>query len=113
MKHKNLEWSEIKKHKKTFDKIKIPKGWRLPKNYEILQLYEELDEETLKIFDKDYLKNFHFFFCKQDKFAKENNFMSRVYLDSGGDLDSSSSGIGGSDDSGRVVFVKEKKELEK
>ena len=100
----NLEWSEIKKWNKTFREIKIPKGWRLPKITELLEVYET---EKAEKFDKEYKKKWHWIYCQQTKFAKENNYLSRVCFDWGGDVDSYYDVLRDSDDDGRVVFCRE------
>ena len=100
----NLEWSKIKRWNKTFEKIKIPKGWRLPKVTELLEVYET---DKAKKFDKEYKKKWHWIFCQQTKYAKENNYMSRVFLIGDGVLVADGGDLSYSDDIGRVVFCRE------
>ena len=103
----NLEWSKIKEWDKTFEEIEIPKGWRLPKVTELKRIYKTDKAEK---FDKEYKKNWHLFFCQQTKFAKENNYFSRVYLLSDGDLGASVGVLSDSGGDGRVVFCRELKQ---
>ena len=104
MKINGLIWSPIQKWDKTFKDIKIPKGWRLPTIYELMQVYETDEAE---LFDAEYKKQWHWFFCKQTKWAKENNWLSRVYLYRVGSVYSDSVDLPFSFDFGRVVFVRD------
>ena len=100
----NLEWSEIKKWNKTFREIKIPKGWRLPTTDELKSIYKTDKAEE---FDKEYKKIWHWIYCQQTKYAKENNYFSRVYLLSDGDLSADCEVLSYSNGDGRVVFCRE------
>lgn len=106
---KNLEFSPIQKHTKTFKKIKIPKGWRLPKVWELLEV---IDSEGWKDLDKEYKKEYHWFFCEQTNFSKNNNYLSRVYLNRNGYVFSNFVNLANSGDYGRVIFVKDLNEVE-
>jgi len=99
----NLEWSEIKKWDKTFREIEIPKGWRLPTVTRLKSIYKTDKAEE---FDKEYKKKWHWIYCQQTKYAKENNYMSRVFLIGDGVLVADGGDLSDSSDNGRVVFCR-------
>ena len=106
--NKYLEWSKIEKWNKTFEEIKIPEGWRLPKVTELMEIYETDKAEE---FDEEYGKVWHWIYCQQTKYAKENNYLSRVYLDSDGDLSVDDEDLSDLLGGGRVVFCRELNKL--
>jgi len=100
----NLEWSKIKKWNKTFEEIEIPKGWRLPTTDELKSIYKT---DKVEEFDEEYKKVWHWIYCQQAEYAKENNLLSGVFLGSNGGFYASNEDLSYAYDGGRVVFCRE------
>ena len=71
-----------------------------------MEIYETDKAEE---FDKEYKKKWHWIYCQQTEYAKENNLLSRVCLGSNGGLNADDGDLSDLDDVGRVVFCRELK----
>jgi hypothetical protein len=103
----DIEVSEIIKHEnKTFKEISIPKGCRLMRIWEFAKLIESDERDE---FLGEFKGQYNYFFLEQTKYGKANSFIARAYLSRGGGWSSNDDDWASSDNSGRVVFCREKK----
>ena len=100
MKEIGLEVTYPIKHTETYNKIKVPKGWRLPELWELFRIAQY----DLKFLKED---SFVIYYSLPTHYAKENGYISRLCVNSNGDLYSNDGGVAYSYDYVRVVFIKE------
>ena len=100
----NLEITPLKEWTKPYNKIIIPKGWRLLKIYEFAYLIEEGYKKELI---GKFINKYNYIWLQQNKYAKDNNYSFRAYLDGDGDWYAGDGDLPGSDVDGRVAFCRE------
>ena len=98
----NLEITSLKEWTKSYNKIIIPRGWRLLKTHECIFLLEEGYKD--KLLGK--FKGYNYIWCSQTNYAKKNGYSSRVYLNRSGVV-SVDDCLRDSSDYGRVAFCRE------
>lgn len=101
-----IEVSQIIDWDKPYNEIQIPNGCRLP---EVWELWRLLESEYSDKFLGKYRGEYSWFWCKQTKYAKENNRSSGLYLHWGSYLGSACEDLADSDSDGRCVFVRDLK----
>lgn len=100
IKFKNKEYRIYKWENKPFNEFKIPKGFRLCKFQEFIELFDNKLINYPKIsWDSYFLEHY-------SKRKKEEGYIMRAYLYWVSYLDSGDSVLDDSSDSGRVVVVK-------
>ena len=99
----NLEITSLKEWTKSYNKIIIPRGWRLLKTHECIFLLEEGYKD--KLLGK--FKGYNYIWCSQTNYAKKNGYLSGVFLGRNGSVVSYDDNLQGSDDYGRVAFCRE------
>jgi len=99
-----LEVTPLKEYTEQYDKIEIPKGWRLLKTHECIYLFEEGYKDQLIGNFKD---RYNYIWTKQTNYAKKNNYSSRVCFNRSGLVISYVDNLQNSSDDGRVAFCRE------
>jgi len=100
----NLEITPLKEWTKPYNEIVIPKGWRLLKTHECIFLIEEgYRDELIGKFKKDC----NYIYVQQTNYAKKNNYLSMVYFNRRGSINSYNDDLQNSNDNGRVAFCRE------
>jgi len=100
----NLEITPLKEWTKPYNEIVIPKGWRLLKTHECIFLIEEgYRDELIGKFKKDC----NYIYVQQTNYAKKNNYLSMVYFNRRGSVNSYNDDLQNSNDNGRVAFCRE------
>jgi len=100
----NLEIAPLKEWTKSYNKIIIPKGWRLLKIYEFAYLIEEGYKKELI---GKFINEYNHIWLQQTKYAKDNNYSFGAYLGDDGNWYASDDGLPSSVDYGRVAFCRE------
>lgn len=99
----NIETTKIKEWTKPYNKIKVPKGFRLIKIWELIYI---LESKYCDRFLGKFKDSWNCFWCEQNKYSKENNLACGVDRSRFGSWDAYWDRFDYSDDFGRVVFVK-------
>ena len=109
IKELNIEVTLPEEYTGQYNKIEIPKGFRLIKLRELLFIWET--EKYRKVLFEGYLKNpdYYIFYCEQLWNDKQNERSRWLVLDWDLVLGSCWDHLGDSSSYGRVVFVREKK----
>lgn len=106
IKELNIEVTYLEEWTEPYNKIKVPKGWKL---IEIWQLAYILESKYCNEFLGKFKGKYSLFWCSQTKFAKDNGYSCGVNRGWSGSWDADWDGLVGSGGDGRVAFVREMK----
>ena len=108
IKELGIEVTKPKVWNKPYNRIKIPKGFRLIKVWELWFILD--GSKYLHEFLGKFKGIYNWFWCEQTTYGKKYNYASWLCVVRNLSLDSGGQNLASSDKYGRVVFVKEKKE---
>jgi len=97
-----IEITQPVKYTGAYNKIEVPKGWKLPTLIQLIIVCEDLEIAKMLNPYKDYVS----IPCKQLAVDKKNERSRWFHLDWDLDLNSEWYGLGYSDNEGQVVFVR-------